>query len=127
MYEPKMFSVTVTTPEKYSNLISFCMENGIQCDLPKDLAFKEIILDVVKRVPTSEYSEFCGKENLNRFGLASERNVYETVMRHVALFGLLQPDQTIQFDARLRAAFKTDRTRFYQHEIPYIVRGAFPP
>lgn len=125
-YEPTTLNVTVTTPEKYSSLIAFCMENGIHCDLPKDLAFKEIILDAVKRKPTREYSDFCGKENLNRLGLVSERDVYNTVMWYVITFNLIHHDQTIQFDKSLQEAFKTDRNRFYQHELPYTIRSAFP-
>jgi hypothetical protein len=125
-FEPVTFTLTVNAPDKYSRLIAFCLENGIQCDPLKGGTFKEIILDTVKRKPTQEYSEFCGKENLNRFGLVSEKDVYDTVMRYLSSFGLIQPDQTLQFDAKLQAALKTDRTRFYQHELPYTIRSAFP-
>jgi hypothetical protein len=111
--------------EQFSKLMQFCEENGIHVESVPTIPFKPAELSKEYKKPSQTYAWFCGAENLNREGNASEQSVYDTIIRYSSASNLTRANGSIRLDEPLQTALKTDRTNVYDHELLSLVSKVF--
>jgi hypothetical protein len=126
VYDLFMIEVGVSSPEKLTQLMRFCHENGIIVPPIPANPFKQIAVGTERKLPTKVFKGFCGPENLNSAGKASVSDVCEFIKTYARNHKLTNADGSIELPPRMQEAFDTDKSRYYPHEFVYLAEKAFP-
>jgi hypothetical protein len=124
-YESVKVMLEVGTPEKFSKLMKFCLENGIYVPPVEDKPFQTIYLSGTKRKPTPEFKTFCGPSWLTRDGTISVRDVFNLIRDYAKAHQIINEDGSINLPPDLKTALKTERNRVYPHDLPALAAQAF--
>jgi len=124
-YESVKVMLEVGTPEKFSKLMKFCLENGIYVPPVEDKPFQTIYLSGTKRKPTPEFKSFCGPSWLTRDGTISVRDVFNLIRDYAKAHQIVNEDGSINLTPDLKTALKTERNRVYPHDLPALAAQAF--
>jgi hypothetical protein len=124
-YESVKVMLEVGTPEKFSKLMKFCLENGIYVPPVEDKPFQTIYLSGTKRKPTPEFKTFCGPSWLTRDGTISVRDVFNLIRDYAKAHQIVNEDGSINLTPDLKTALKTERNRVYPHDLPALAAQAF--
>jgi hypothetical protein len=124
-YESVKVLLEVGTPEKFSKLMKFCLENGIYVPPVDEKPFQTIYLSDAKRKPTPEFKTFCGPSWLTRDGTISVRDVFNLIRDYAKAHQIVNEDGSINLPPDLKTALKTERNRVYPHDLPALAAQAF--